>query len=201
MRVLAVIVLCLLLGTCSPHLNVLEQVQNAGVIKVVTRNAPTTFYQGPEGPVGPEYELARGFAEFLGVELEIYTLDAATHLEHVDGVMVGRAAYQTPYLLADVDRVLFGSETPAPRRGDVLARLLPYVQEHIARGGRLNSVTRHILGLYHGQPRARVFRRYLSENGVGEGPGIGVLRDAIAIAEGRPLGTDDAAEADVCAAE
>ena len=127
--------------------------------------------------------------------------DAATHLEHVDGVMVGRAAYQTPYLLADVDRVLFGSETPAPRRGDVLARLLPYVQEHIARGGRLNSVTRHILGLYHGQPRARVFRRYLSENGVGEGPGIGVLRDAIAIAEGRPLGTDDAAEADVCAAE
>lgn len=89
MRVLAVIVLCLLLGTCSPHLNVLEQVQKAGVIKVVTRNAPTTFYQGPEGPVGPEYELTRGFAEFLGVELEIYTLDGAAPL--LPEVIAGRA--------------------------------------------------------------------------------------------------------------
>ena len=133
----------------------------------------------------------------------IETLDAAaSHLEHVDGVMVGRAAYQTPFLLADVDRVLFGNDAPAPTRGDVLTRLVPYVREHLARGGRLNSVTRHILGLYHGQPRARVFRRYLSENGVGEGPGIDVLLDAIAIAEGRPrLAGDDTAEADVCAAE
>ena len=129
-------------------------------------------------------------------------LDEATgHLEHVDGVMIGRAAYQTPYLLADVDRVLFGDDAPAPARGEVLSRLVPYVREHLAHGGRLNSVTRHILGLYHGQPRARLFRRYLSENGVGEGPGIDVLLDAIAIAEGRRRGSDDAAAADVCAAE
>lgn len=115
----------------------------------------------------------------------VETLEAsAEHLRHVDGVMMGRAAYQTPYLLADVDRVLFGSDAPALSRGDVLERLLPYMREHLAAGGRLNSVTRHILGIYHGQPRARVFRRHLSEHGVGEGPGIDVLIDAIALAEG-----------------
>jgi tRNA-dihydrouridine synthase A len=129
----------------------------------------------------------------------VETLEAsADHLRHVDGVMMGRAAYQTPYLLADVDRVLFGSDEPALPRGEVLERLLPYVQEHLAAGGRLNSVTRHILGIYHGQPRARVFRRHLSEHGVGEGPGINVLIDAIALAEGlggRTVGRPSSAEA------
>ena len=116
----------------------------------------------------------------------IETIEACQeHLRHVDGVMLGRAAYQTPYVLAGVDRSFFGSnETPAAR-GDVLDRLVPYVRDHLARGGRLNSITRHVLGLYHGQPRARQFRRHLSERGVGEGPGIDVLLDAIALAEGR----------------
>ena len=75
MRTLAIIALCLLLGTCSPHLTVLEQVQRGGVLKVVTRSAPTTYYIGPDGPVGPEFDLARGFAEFLGVDLDIYPMD------------------------------------------------------------------------------------------------------------------------------
>ncbi|WP_291180489.1 tRNA dihydrouridine(20/20a) synthase DusA [Hyphomicrobium sp.] len=116
----------------------------------------------------------------------IETLEAcAEHLAHVDGVMLGRAAYQTPYILAGVDQALFGSDVPVPARGEVLERLLPYVRRHLAEGGRLNSVTRHILGLYHGQPRARQFRRHLSEHGVGDGPGLDVLTDAIALAEGR----------------
>ena len=115
----------------------------------------------------------------------IETLEAAAaHLAHVDGVMLGRAAYQTPYLLADVDRALFGSDAPAPTRGEVMARLLPYAERHLASGGRLNNITRHILGLYHGQPRARAFRRHLSENGVGEGATLDVLVDAVALAEG-----------------
>lgn len=123
----------------------------------------------------------------------IETLEAcAGHLQHVDGVMLGRAAYQTPYLLADVDRALLGRDGPAPARGDVLARLVPYVRRHLAGGGRLNNVTRHILGLYHGQPRARLFRRHLSEHGVGEGAGLDVLLQAIALAEGR---RDDSASA------
>lgn len=125
----------------------------------------------------------------------IETLEAsAAHLAHVDGVMLGRAAYQTPYLLAGVDQGLFGSGAPMPTRGKVLARLLPYVAAHLATGGRLNSVVRHILGLYHGQPRARQFRRHLSEHGVGEGPGLDVLMQAIAIAEGRSPAFNAAAE-------
>lgn len=87
MRILATIALCLLMGTCSPNLTVLEQVQRHGVLKVVTRNAPTTYYIGPEGPVGPEFELARGFADFLGVDLEIYTLETIARIlpEVTDG--------------------------------------------------------------------------------------------------------------------
>jgi tRNA-dihydrouridine synthase A len=106
------------------------------------------------------------------------------HLNHVDGVMLGRAAYQTPYLLAGVDREFFDATAPVVTRADALERLLPYVEDHLGQGGRLNNITRHILGLYHGRPRARAFRRHLSENAVGTDAGVNVLRDAVAIAEG-----------------
>jgi tRNA-dihydrouridine synthase A len=110
--------------------------------------------------------------------------DAARHLEHVDGVMLGRAAYQDPYILAEVDQRFFGSQAPAVSRQAALERLIPYAERHIQAGGRLNNVTRHVLGLYHGRPRARLFRRYLSENAVREGASTDVLREAIRIAEG-----------------
>lgn len=125
----------------------------------------------------------------------IATLDEAErHLEHVDGVMLGRAAYQDPYLLAEVDSRLFGESSPCGSRRDVLERLVPYAQQHVARGGRLNNVTRHILGLYHGQPRARQFRRHLSENAVRDGAPVDVLAEAVRIAEGiaRPLAQEAA---------
>jgi tRNA-dihydrouridine synthase A len=118
--------------------------------------------------------------------------EAERHLAHVDGVMVGRAAYQTPYLLADVDRRIFGKAT-GPARADVLARLEPYIERHLAAGGRLNTVTRHVLGLYHGRPRARAFRRHLSEHGVGPAAGIDVFAAARAIAEGEFLSAAEAA--------
>ena len=102
MRVLATIVLCLLLGTCSPNLTLLEQVQRAGALKVVTRNAPTSYYIGPEGPVGPEYELAKGFAEVLGVALEIYTLDSAAQI--LGEVAQGRAHVAAAALTATPGR-------------------------------------------------------------------------------------------------
>jgi tRNA-dihydrouridine synthase A len=110
--------------------------------------------------------------------------EAEAHLAYVDGVALGRAAYQNPYLLAEVDRTLFGAVASAPSRRDALEALLPYVERHLQGGGRLNNVTRHILGLYHGRPRARVFRRHLSEQAPCEGAGIEVLRQAIRIAEG-----------------
>ncbi len=111
---------------------------------------------------------------------------ASAHLAHVDGVMLGRAAYHTPYILADVDRVVFGVGAPAPSRGDVVRAMIAYADGHIARGGRLNSVTRHILGLYNGQPRARMFRRHLSENAVRPGCSAEVLAAALDIVEAVP---------------
>lgn len=96
----------------------------------------------------------------------------------IDGVMLGRAAYQTPYLLADVDRRLFGDGAAPPSRADVLARLVPYCERHIAGGGRLSNITRHILGLYHGQPRGRLFRRYLSEHASRPDASVDVLLEA-----------------------
>ena len=103
----------------------------------------------------------------------------------MDGVALGRAAYQNPYLLADVDRRLFGaaSETP-PSRRDVIEALVPYADNHVRGGGRLNNIARHILGLYHGQPRARAFRRHIAERAPGRGAGAAVLLDAMRIAEG-----------------
>jgi tRNA-dihydrouridine synthase A len=114
----------------------------------------------------------------------IGTLDAAeAHLAHVDAVMLGRAAYQTPWLLADVDRRFFGEAGPVATRTEALAQLLPYVERHLAAGGRLNNIVRHILGLYHGEPGARAFRRHLSEQAVKAGAGADVLGEAMAMME------------------
>ncbi len=104
--------------------------------------------------------------------------EAVEHLKHVDGVMVGRAAYHTPFMLAEVDRRIFGSSEPQPTREEILDRLMPYIERHMASGGRLNNVTRHILGLYHGLPGARAFRRHISENAPGGAAAIGVLKAA-----------------------
>ncbi|RUP11064.1 tRNA dihydrouridine(20/20a) synthase DusA [Hyphomicrobium sp.] len=120
--------------------------------------------------------------------------DACRHLEHVDGVMLGRAAYQNPYVLADVDRRIFEENDDAPGRGEALSRLLPYTAEHIRKGGRLSNITRHVLGLYHGQPRGRAFRRLLSERATNASATIGVLEDAIALAE-HGYGRDDQSDA------
>lgn len=109
--------------------------------------------------------------------------EAQLHLRHVDGVMLGRAAYQNPYLLADVDRAIFGVSAPATTRGEILTELLPYVARHIAGGGRLSNITRHVLGLYHGQPHGRGFRRVLGERGTHASATADVLAEAVAFAE------------------
>ena len=128
----------------------------------------------------------------------IENLDAcAEHLKHVDGVMLGRAAYQDPYILAEVDRRFFSDVASVPSRADSLRALMPYIEAHISAGGRPSNITRHVLGLYHGRPRGRLFRRVLSEGAVKPGAGIGVLREAIDCVEGmleRDGGTAAAAE-------
>ena len=104
--------------------------------------------------------------------------EAEQHLAHLDGVMLGRAAYADPYLLAEVDRKLYGAQGLPPSRADVLDRFISYVERELARGVRLNAMTRHILGLFHGQPRARAFRRHIAENAHLDGAGIEVLEQA-----------------------
>ena len=108
----------------------------------------------------------------------ISTLDeAAAHLAHVDGVMLGRAAYQNPAILADVDRRFFGST--ARDVNDAVEAYLDYAGGQLSLGVPLNALTKHMLGLFHGQPGARLFRRHLSENATKKGAGISVLRDAL----------------------
>jgi tRNA-dihydrouridine synthase A len=105
---------------------------------------------------------------------------ARAHLEHVDGVMLGRAAYQNPWLLSRVDPELFGTAAPVEGSGDLIRRLLPYIEQQLAQGTPLNHMTRHILGLFNGQPGARRFRRHLSEHAHRAGAGIEVLEGALA---------------------
>ena len=90
--------------------------------------------------------------------------EAQAHLHHVDGVMLGRAAYKTPYILADVDRLIFNDDTPAPCRESVVEALIPYAEKLVADGVPLHALTRHLMGLFQSQPGGRLWRRYLSEN-------------------------------------
>jgi len=111
--------------------------------------------------------------------------EAKAHLAHVDGVMLGRAAYQEPWRLLDVDSEIFGEAAPHPTMKEAFAAIMPYIERELARGTRLHAVTRHLVGAYHGAPGARSFRRHLAEHSVKPHAGIGVLRDAIAMVEQR----------------
>jgi tRNA-dihydrouridine synthase A len=111
--------------------------------------------------------------------------EAARHLDHVDGVMLGRAAYQEPWRLLNVDPELFGETAPYATMKDVFEAMFPYIEEQLTQGAKLHSMTRHFVGAFHGVPGARAFRRHLAENGVRPGAGVDVLRDAIALVEDR----------------
>ena len=104
---------------------------------------------------------------------------AAAHLERVDGVMMGRAAYQEPWRLIAVDPLIYGAPAPFTSPKTALEAFFPYVERELARGTRLHSITRHILGLFHAVPGARAFRRHIATEAVKPGAGIPVLRDAI----------------------
>jgi tRNA-dihydrouridine synthase A len=104
--------------------------------------------------------------------------EAEAHLAHVDGVMIGRAAYQNPWMMVQADRRIFGAADPGPNRDEVLDRMAEYAGRHVSTGGRLADITRHILGLFQGLPGARAWRRHLSENAHKPGAGIEVLREA-----------------------
>jgi tRNA-dihydrouridine synthase A len=111
--------------------------------------------------------------------------EAREHLDHVDGVMLGRAAYHDPWRLLAVDSELFGETPPHAAMKDVFEAMVPYIESQLAQGVRLHSITRHFVGAFHGVPGARAFRRHLAENGVKPNAGVDVLREAIARVEDR----------------
>ena len=115
----------------------------------------------------------------------IKTLDECqNHLKHVDGVMIGREAYQNPYMLTKVDSLLYGSpETPVERK-EIVERLKPYIEAHLASGGRLNHISRHILGLYQAVPGAKIWRRTLSQNAHLKDAGYDVIKSALDLVQG-----------------
>jgi tRNA-dihydrouridine synthase A len=127
------------------------------------------------------YRLKRDFPS-LAIVLNggISTLDDAEHhLQELDGVMLGRAAYQNPYLLAQVDSRFYGATAPVPTRHEVIEQLLPYVEHELMGGVALKHITRHILGLFQGQPGARAWRRFLAENAHLPSAGLATLQAAM----------------------
>jgi tRNA-dihydrouridine synthase A len=107
--------------------------------------------------------------------------EAVLHLDRVDGVMMGRAAYQEPWRLIEADPVLFGAPAPFSAPKDAAHALIPYIERERARGTRLSAITRHILGLFRGVPGARAFRRHLATEAVKPGAGAQVLVEALAL--------------------
>jgi tRNA-dihydrouridine synthase A len=104
---------------------------------------------------------------------------ATAHLAQLDGVMMGRAAYQEPWRLLAVDPLVYGSTAPFASPKVAIEAFFPYVERELARGTRLHAMTRHILGLFHAVPGARAFRRHIATHAVKPGAGIAVLRDAL----------------------
>ena len=113
----------------------------------------------------------------------IHTLqEAAAQLDAVDGAMIGRAVYNDPWMLADADRLIFGEDAnPASSRHQALEALYPWIEMELAAGTPLHHITRHLLGLFNGQPGARRWRRHLSENANRKGAGIVVLKQAASL--------------------
>ena len=129
------------------------------------------------------YELKRAWPDLpIAINGGLADLDAVEQaLGHVDGAMLGRAAYQNPELLLGVDPRLFGEPAPHEDAFAALAAFEPYVARHLEAGGRLHDVTRHMLGLFAGRPGARFYRRCLATEAVRPGAGLETLRKAIGL--------------------
>ncbi len=147
----------------------------AGLSPKENRSVPSLDYERV-------YKLKREFSD-LAIILNggITSIDECrSHLEHVDGVMIGRQAYQSPWFLTELEQA-FGTVAGyvVPDRYEVMQRITPYIEREIAGGAELKHITRHLLGLFASQPGARAWRRYLSENAHLLGAGIEVLYAAL----------------------
>jgi len=102
-------------------------------------------------------------------------------MQTLDGVMVGREAYHNPYILAEVDQLYYGADKAKISRHDAVKNFMPYIEEQLSKDVYLSHISRHILGIFHGQPGARQFRRYISENAHKRGSGIEVIEKALSL--------------------
>lgn len=128
------------------------------------------------------YQIKKDFPHLdIAVNGGIKTIEEIkTHLEHLDGVMVGREAYQNPYLLASIDQEIFGSTDPVKKRRAIVEEMYPYIEQQLTQGAYLGHITRHMLGLFQAMPGARQWRRYISENAHKQGAGLEVVQTALA---------------------
>lgn len=129
------------------------------------------------------YQLKRDFpALTIGINGGVKTLaEAKEHLKHLDGVMMGREAYQNPSILTQVDRELFDPNAPVVDSVKAIEALYPYIEQELSRGAYLGHITRHILGVFQGIPGARQWRRHLSENAHKPGADVSVVEQALAL--------------------
>ncbi|OLQ85407.1 tRNA dihydrouridine(20/20a) synthase DusA [Vibrio panuliri] len=128
------------------------------------------------------YQLKKDFSHLvIAVNGGVKTLEETKeHLLHLDGVMVGREAYQNPYILAEVDQQIFGLDKPVKKRTQVVEEMYPYIEAQLSKGVYLGHITRHMLGLFQNMPGARQWRRHISENAHKPGSGIEVVEAALA---------------------
>ena len=128
------------------------------------------------------YALKKDFPRLhLSINGNINSLnDAMKHLEHVDGVMMGRAIYQNPYMLADADELIFGEkQTRKLSRKECIRACYPYIENYLSQGGALKHISRHFLGMFNTCPNSRQFRQYMAQNHYKEGADISVLEKAM----------------------
>ena len=135
------------------------------------------------------YQLKKDFPDLeISINGGIKTLDESIeHLKQVDGVMIGREAYHNPYILAQADQRIYGVSDSPLSRSEVIEKLIPYIERHIRSGGKLQHISRHILGLYHGQPNGKKWRRHLSEGATKPDAGIQVVLDALSFVDGKGI--------------
>ncbi len=169
----------------------LSHVRDAGVRRVAV-HARMAWLQGlspkenrevPPLDHGLVHAMKRRFPDLhLSVNGGIASLeDVERHLRHMDGVMVGRAAYHDPAaILLHADSRIFSAQDPCRDRTEAALRMIPHIEDHIAAGGKLGQVTRHMLGLFSGMPGARQWRRTLSEGAARPGAGTEILHAALA---------------------
>ncbi len=135
------------------------------------------------------YQLKEAFPELnIVINGGITTTEQCKSLlEHVDGVMIGREAYNNPYFLADIDEQIFGAEPSATTRKDVFLQFIDYCEHQLTNGTRLHHMSRHILGLFLGQARARLFRRHITEHANKPSANTNILKEALSIVEGHKI--------------